>query len=152
MNDWLTSLSFHVNQPSYSSNKASSNFDHETSRSRSWVWSKGKTIQWAQYLTDLLSFCFTSIRKQFLRNSYFEIWPWKIKDQGWGQRSRSYSSPSIQPMHHLFASHPLEQPLIPEICPIVFDLEKTHPKIWQKTISNRIPAKSNQVISMTRGI
>ena len=136
MNDWLTSLSFHVNQPSYSLNKASSNFDLETSRSRSWVWSKGKTIQRAQYLTDLLSFCFTSIRKQFLRNSYFEIWPWKIKGQdswetailkfdlekikgqGWGQRSRSYSSPSIQPMHHLFTSHPSEQPLIPEICPI----------------------------------
>ena len=57
-------------------------------------------------------------RSWFLRNSYFEIWPSKIKGQGWGQRSRSYSSPSIQPMHHLFASHPSEQPLIPEICPI----------------------------------
>ena len=71
-------------------------------------------------------------RSGFLRKSYFEIWPWKIKGQGWGQRSRSYSSPSIQPMHHLFASHPSEQPLIPEIYPIVFDLEKTHPKIWEK--------------------
>ena len=38
----------------------------------------------------------------------------------------------------------------------VFDLEKTHPKfskkIWQKQVSNRIPPKCNQVISMTRGI
>ena len=38
----------------------------------------------------------------------------------------------------------------------VFDLEKTHPKfskkIWQKRISNKIPLKSNQVISMTRQI
>ena len=56
------SLSFHVNQPSHSSNKAISNFDLETTRSRSWLWSKGKTIQSAQYLINLLSFCLTSIR------------------------------------------------------------------------------------------
>ena len=54
MNDRLTSLSFHVNQPPHSSNKAISNFDLETTRSRSWVWSKGKTILSAQYLIDLL--------------------------------------------------------------------------------------------------
>ena len=62
MNGRLTSLPSHVNQPSHSSNKAISNFDLETTRSRSWVWSKGNTIQSAQFLIDLLSFCFTSIR------------------------------------------------------------------------------------------
>ena len=45
MNDRLASLSFHVNQVPHSSNKAISNFDLETARSRSWVWSKGKTMQ-----------------------------------------------------------------------------------------------------------
>ena len=35
MNDQLASISFHVNQPSRSWNKAISNFDRETSRSRS---------------------------------------------------------------------------------------------------------------------
>ena len=38
----------------------------------------------------------------------------------------------------------------------VFDLEKTHPKfskkIWQKRITNIIPLKSNQVMTMTREI
>ena len=40
----LTSLSFHVNQPSHSRNKAISNFDLEIWMSRSWVWSKFNPI------------------------------------------------------------------------------------------------------------
>ena len=114
MNDWLTSLSFHVNQPSHSSHKAISNFDLEPTRSMPLVWSKGKTIQSAEYLIDMLSFCFKSIRQQFLRYSYFEIWYWKIKGQGhgWGHRSRSISSPSIQPMYLIFVSHRLDQPFL----------------------------------------
>ena len=44
MNGRLTSLSFHVNRPSHSWDKAISNADLETSRSRSCVWSKGKVI------------------------------------------------------------------------------------------------------------
>ena len=57
-NDRLTALSFRVNQRPHphSSNKAILNFDLSTTKSRSWVWSKGKTLQSAQYLTDLLIF------------------------------------------------------------------------------------------------
>ena len=46
--------------------------------------------------------------------SYFEIWPWQIKGQGhgWGQRSRSHSSPSIQSMYLLFISHQSDQPFL----------------------------------------
>ena len=62
MKDRLTFLSFHANQPSYSWNKAISNFNLEISRPRPWAWSNGKIIQSAQYLTDLFSFCFTSVR------------------------------------------------------------------------------------------
>ena len=58
MNNQFTSLPFHVNQPYHSWNKAISNFDLETSRSRSWLWSKGKTIQSAQNLIDLFFFKF----------------------------------------------------------------------------------------------
>ena len=78
------------------------------------MWSKGKTIHSAQYLTDLLSFCFTSIRKQFLRYSYFEFDLEKIKGHGhgWGQRSRSHSSSSIQPIDLLFVSHQSNQPFL----------------------------------------
>ena len=49
MNVWLTSFSFHVNRPSHSWDKAISDSDLETPRLRSWMWSKGKVIQLAQY-------------------------------------------------------------------------------------------------------
>ena len=64
MNGWLTSFSFHVNRLSHSWDKAISDFDLEISTpgSRSWVWSKGKVIQSAQYYINLLRFHFTSIR------------------------------------------------------------------------------------------
>ena len=62
MNGWLTSFSLHVNQPSHSWDKAISNSDLETPRSRSWVWSKGKVIQSAKYPINSLPFYFTSIR------------------------------------------------------------------------------------------
>ena len=64
MNGWLTSFSFHVNCPSHSWDKAISDFDLKISTpgSRSWVWSKGKIIQLAQYHIHSLRFHFTSIR------------------------------------------------------------------------------------------
>ena len=64
MNGWLTSFSFHVNRPSHSWDKAISDSDLEisTPRSRSWVWSKGKVIQSAQYHINSPRFHFTSIR------------------------------------------------------------------------------------------
>ena len=62
MNGWLASFSFLVNRLSHSSDKAISDSDLETPRSRSWVWSKGKGIQWSQCPINLLPFHFTSIR------------------------------------------------------------------------------------------
>ena len=52
--------------------------------------------------------------QQFLRYSYFEIWPWNIQGQGheWGQMSRSHVVLSIQPMHFLFVSHQSDQPFL----------------------------------------
>ena len=58
----LTSFSFIVNRPPHSWDKAISDSDLETPRSRSWVWSKGKVIQLAQYHINSLPFHFTSIR------------------------------------------------------------------------------------------
>ena len=60
---WFTSFSFHVNRPPHSWDKAISDFDLEISTpgSRSWVWSKGKVIQSAQYHINSLRFHFTSI-------------------------------------------------------------------------------------------
>ena len=117
--EWSTHIPFVPCQSSLPFlNKAISNFDREPASSRSWMWSKGKTIQSAHYLIDLLSFCFTSIRQQFLRYRYLEIWPSKIKGQGhwWGQRSGSHNSPRIQPIHPLFHFTSI-RPTIHEICP-----------------------------------
>ena len=62
MNGWLTSFSFHVNRPPHSWDRAISESDLETPRSRSWVWSRGNVIQSAQYHINSLPFHFTSIR------------------------------------------------------------------------------------------
>ena len=113
MNGWLASFLFIVNRLPHSWDKAISDSDLETPRSRSWVWSKGKVIQLAQYHINSLPFHLTSIRPTILQ-SYFEIWPWNIQGQGHegGQRSRSHIVPSIQPMHFLFVSHQSDQPFL----------------------------------------
>ena len=113
MNGWLTYFSFYVNRPYHSWDKAISDFDLEMSTpgSRSWVWSKGKIIQSAQYHINSFRFHFTSTRPT-IPESYFEIWPWNIQGQGHeqGQRSRSHVVPSVQPMRFLFVSHQSDQP------------------------------------------
>ena len=137
MNGWLTSFSFHVNRPSQSWDKAISDSDLEisTPRSKSWVWSKGKVIQLAQYHINLPHFHFTSIRPI--------IWPWNIQSQGheWGQRSRSHIVPSIQSVHFLYVSHQSNQLFLrygqnsvwPKSC---LTLKKTHPKFLKKICQN----------------
>ena len=64
----------------------------------------------------LICFLFISHQsgQQFLRYSYFEIWPWNIQGQSHelGQRSRSHIIPSIQPTHFVFVSHQSDQPFL----------------------------------------
>ena len=108
INGWLTSFSFHVNRPSHSWDKAISNSDLGTPKWRSWVWSKGNVIQLPQCPINPLPFHFTSIRPTIPdRDTTISKWPWNIPGQGheWGQRSRSHTIPSLQPMHFLFVSH-----------------------------------------------
>ena len=117
MNGWLTSFSFNVNQLSHSWDKGISDSDLEisTPRSRSWVWSKGKVIQSAQYHINSLPFHVTSIRPTITE---IELFQWNIQSQGheWGQRSRSHIVLSIQLMHFLFVLHQSDQPFF-EIWP-----------------------------------
>ena len=114
MNGWLTSFSFHVIRLPHFWEKAIAYSDLETPRSRTWVWSRGKVIQSAQYHINSLPFHFTSIRPTIPEIQLFQIWPWNIQGQGhkWGQRSMSHIIPSIQPMHFLFVSHQSDQPLL----------------------------------------
>ena len=114
------------------------------------------TIDLVSYLICFCFFCFTSIRSQFLRYSYFEIWPSKIQNQrhGWGQRSRSHSWPRIQPMHLLFVSrHRINHSwdLSNSVWPSKNTTAILKKKNNQKILFNRIPPKCNQVMSITWG-
>ena len=70
MNWWLRSFSFHVKRPPHSWDKAISDSDLDTPRSRSWVWSKIKVTYCTQYSTNALPFLFTSFEP-----TISGIWP-----------------------------------------------------------------------------
>ena len=133
INGWLTSFSFHVNRPSHSWDKAISNSDLETPWSRSWVWSKGKVIQLAQYLINLLPFYHidhtsnswdTVISKFDLETSKVKVMS-EVKGQGH----------ILQPVSNWcfsFSFYINQTNHSWDMAKIVFDLEKTHPKFAKK--------------------
>ena len=86
MNRWLASFSFIVNRLPHSWDKAISDSDLETPRSRSWVWSKGKVIQLAQYHINSLPFHLTSIRPTILQIELFRNLTLKHpRSKSWGR-------------------------------------------------------------------
>ena len=111
-------------------------------------------------VSDSLPFRLTSIRPTILEIQVHQNMTFKIQGQGngWGQRSRSHSSPSIQPMHFLFISCHSDQPFLRWDMGIeCLTLKETHLKFRKKSspkkiVAYRIPPKSNQVMNMTRGI
>ena len=117
--------------------KAISDSDFETPKSRSGCGQRAKSYNHPCIL--LICFLFISHQsdQQFLKYSYFKIWPWNIQGQGheWGQRSKSHIIPSIQPMH-FFSFHINRTNHSWEMAKIVFDLEKTHPRILNKICQN----------------
>ena len=90
MNGWLASFSFIVNRLPHSWDKAISDSDLETARSRSWTWSKGKVIQLAQYHINPLPFHLTSIRPTILQIELFRNLTLKH------QRSRSWGRSKVK--------------------------------------------------------
>ena len=138
MNGWLTSFSFQVNRPSHFWNKAISDSDLEistpSSRSWSWVWSKGKVIQSAQFHINSLRFHFTSIRPTIpISNFDLETSKLKVmsefKSQGnilypVSNRCTSFS------FHINWTNHSWD------MAKIVFNLEKTHLKFIKKICQN----------------
>ena len=113
LNAWLTSFSFHVNQAPHSWDKAISDSDLETPKVKVMGVVKGQGHTVRIILTHYL-FIPNQSDQQFLRYSYFKILPWNIQGQGheWGQRSRSYIIPNMQPIHFFFVSHQSDQPLL----------------------------------------
>ena len=138
MNGWLTSFSFIVNWPPHSWDKAISDSDLETPRSRSWMWSKGKVIQSAQYHINSLPFHFTSIRPtipeiELFRNLTLKHPRSKVKSEAKGQGHILYPV-SNQCTSFLFHINRINHSW--EMAKIVFDLEKTHPKFLKKICQN----------------
>ena len=128
MNGWLASFSFPVNRPSHSWDKAISDSDLETPRSRSCVRSKDKVIQSAQYPINSLPFSFhinetnnswdTVISKFDLETSKVKV-PSEIKGQGHILYAVSNRCTSFL-FHINRTNHSWD------IAKIVFELEKTH--------------------------
>ena len=155
--EWMTYILFViVNWPPHSWDKAISDSDLETPRSRSWVWLKGKVIQSAQYHINSLPFHLTSIRPTIPEIELFRNLTLKHP------RSRSLSE--VKGQGHIlypvsnqctsFSFHINRTNHSWDMAKIVFDLEKTHPKFLKKfakiTVFDKISPKSNQVITMTR--
>ena len=118
MNGWLTSFSLHVNRPPNSWDKAISDSDLETPRSRSWVWTKGMVIQSAQNHINSLPFHFKSISPTIPQIQLF--WNLTLKYP----RSRSWVRSKVKVTYHTqYLTYALPfrftsiGPIIPEIWP-----------------------------------
>ena len=100
----LTSLSFHVNWPSHSWDKAFSKFDLENPRSRSWVRWTLKVTTWVEHSVDSYPFHSTSIRHPIPEIRLFQNLTLKIQGQGhgWGERWKSQSGCDIVSTHNPF--------------------------------------------------
>ena len=81
----LTSLSFHVNQPSHSWDMTFSKFDLENPRSRSWLGQSWKSQSGCNIPLTHIPFVPCQSALPFLRYSIFKIWPWKSKVKVMGE-------------------------------------------------------------------
>ena len=89
----LTSLSFHVNRPTHSSDTAFSKFDPENPRSRSWVRWTLKVTTWVQHSIDSHPLNSMSIGHPIPEIGLFQNLTLKIQGQGhgWGEHWKSQS-------------------------------------------------------------
>ena len=114
-------LSFHVNRPSQSWDKADSDLEISTPRSRSWVWSKGKVIQSAQYHINSPRFHFTSIRPTIPEIELF--WNLTLKHP----RSRSWVRSKVKDTYYTQCPT--------DALPFRFtSIGQTIPEIWPNSI------------------
>ena len=135
--EWMTSFSFIVNRLPHSWDKTISDSGLETPRSRSWVWSKGKVIQSAQYHINSLPFHFTSIRPTIPEIELFRNLTLKHpRSRSWVRSKVKVTYCTQYPTNALPFCFTSIGPTISEIWPIVFDLEKTFPKCYKKIWQN----------------
>ena len=118
MNGRLASFLFIVNRPPYSWDKAISDSNLETPRSRSWVWSKGKVIQSAQYRINSLPFRFTSIRPTIPEIELFRNLTLKLpRSRSWVRSKVKVTYCTQYPSNALHFRFTSIGPTIPEIWP-----------------------------------
>ena len=118
MNGWLTSFSFIVNRLPYSWDKATSDSDLETPKSRSWVWSKGKVIQSAQYHITSFPFHFKSIRPTIPEiELYWNLTLKHPRSRSWVRSKVKFIYGSQYPTNALPFRFTSVGPTIPEIWP-----------------------------------
>ena len=157
LNGWLTYYSFHVNRSFYSWDKAISDSDLEisTTGSRSWMRSKGKVIQSAQYHINSLRFHFTSIRPTIPEIELFRNLTLKHpRSMSWVRSKVKVTYCTQYPTDVFPIRFTSIGPTIPEIWPKYCLTLKKQIRIFLRKfakikVSNRI---SNQVITMTRTI
>ena len=155
---WMDN-SFHGNRPAHSWDKAISNSDLKTSRSRSWLWSKGKVIQSDQYLINSHPYHFTSIRPTIPEIQLFTN---LFKNP----ESRSCVRSKVNVTKYTHTQYPTEAQSF------LFHITRTNhtiPEIWSKEclnlkntseffgkfakkFSNRTSSISNQRMHITMGI
>ena len=133
MNGWLTSFSFHVNRPSHSWDRAISDFDLEISTpgSRSWVWSKDKVIQSAQYHINSLPFHFTSIRPTIPEK--FDVETSKVKVMS-EVKSQGHILYPVFNRCTSFSFHINRTNHSWDMARLMFDLEITHPNFFNENL------------------
>ena len=154
MNGRLRSFAFHVNRPPHSWDKAISDLKLQGQGHGC-----GQRARSYNQPIIILTHLFISHQsdQQFLKYSYFEIWPWNLQSQGheWGQRSRTHIVPSIQPMHFLFVSHQLDQTFLRyglKCLTLKKHIRIFKNKIAKITVFNNTSPESNQVMTVTRAI
>ena len=134
MDGWLTSFSFIINRLPHSWDKAISDSDLETPRSRSWVWSKGKVIQSAQYHINSLPFHFTFNQTNNSGDraiSKFDLETSKVKVMG-VVKGQGHILYPVSNQCTCVSFHINQTNHSWDMAKIMFDLEKTHPKFYRK--------------------
>ena len=128
----LTSLSFHVNQPSHSWDTTFSKFDLENPRSRSWVRGKLKVITWVQHSIDSHPFYPMSMGHPIPEIQLFQNLTLKIQGQGhgWGVSSKSQSGCNILSTRIPFVPCQSALPFLRHSIFKKFDLENPRSRSW----------------------